>query len=209
MMPCNVTAMTGDRGRGRPRSDQARQSILDAATAIAARDGYSAVTMKGIAQAAGTGRATVYRWWPTPAAVLMEALNELGATRATPAPTADPRADLLAFLRATFALAETGPARTLLLGLTADAQHDPAIAAAVGDLITRRRAILRGLLARTGEQWCTPLDVVVDMLFGAMWYRMIDLHAPVDGALAAELCQAVDAMRRPTPTPTPTRTPTP
>lgn len=163
--------------------------------ALAGRDGYSAVTMKGIAEAAGVGRATVYRWWPSPAAVLMEALNGLGESRARPAPTEDPHADLLHFLRATFALAETGPARAVLLGLTADAQHDPAIAEAVGALIARRRAILRALLARTGERWRTPPDVVVDMLFGAMWYRMIDLHAPVDDQLEAQLCDAADALR--------------
>jgi AcrR family transcriptional regulator len=181
--------------RGRPRSDQARQAILAAALALAERDGYTAVTIKGIAEAAGVGRATVYRWWPTRAAVLMEALNGLGMRRATPAPTDDPEADLAAFLAATFALAEHGPSRTVLLGLTADAQHDPEIGAAVAELTARRRALLRGLLERLDGEWNVPLELVVDMLFGAMWYRMIDQHARVDSTLAAELCRAVDTLR--------------
>lgn len=184
-----------ERTRGRPRSDEARQAILTAALGLAERDGYTAVTMKGIAEAAGVGRATVYRWWATPAAVLMEALNALGEDRATPVPTEDPEADLLTFLTATFVLAEGGPSRTILLGLTADAQHDPEIAATVSELISRRRALLRGLLERLEGEWNVPLDVVVDMIFGAMWYRMIDLHGEVDARLAADLCRAVEKLR--------------
>ncbi|TQF04118.1 TetR/AcrR family transcriptional regulator [Kitasatospora acidiphila] len=185
-----------DGSRGRPRSNEARQAILTAALALAERDGYTAVTMKGIAEAAGVGRATVYRWWPTRAAVLMEALNELSARVATPAPAGGPEADLLTFLTATFAMAEHGPSRTVLLGLTADAQHDPGIAAAVAELTARRRALLRGLLERLDGEWNVPLELVVDMVFGAMWYRMIDLHDRVDATTAAELCRAVEKLMR-------------
>ncbi|MCC9309347.1 TetR/AcrR family transcriptional regulator [Kitasatospora sp. RB6PN24] len=177
--------------RGRPRSDEARQAILTAALGLAERDGYTAVTMKGIAEAAGVGRATVYRWWPTRAAVLMEALSELSVRLATPAPTDGPEADLLAFLTATFAMNERGPSRTVLLGLTADAQHDAAIGAAVAELTARRRALLRGLLERLDGEWNVPLELVVDMVFGVMWYRMIDGHGRVDATTAAELCRAV------------------
>ncbi|MDH6141441.1 AcrR family transcriptional regulator [Kitasatospora sp. GP30] len=180
-----------DGSRGRPRSDEARQAILAAALALAERDGYTAVTMKGIAEAAGVGRATVYRWWPTRAAVLGEALTELSARLAAPAPTDDPEADLLTFLTATFAMAERGPSRTVLLGLTADAQHDPGLGAAIAELTARRRALLRGLLERLDGEWNVPLELVVDMVFGAMWYRMIDLHDRVDATTAAELCRAV------------------
>jgi AcrR family transcriptional regulator len=180
-----------DGSRGRPRSDEARQAILTAALALAEQDGYTAVTMKGIAEAAGVGRATVYRWWPTRAAVLMEALNELSARLATPEPTADPEADLLAFLTATFAMAGRGPSRAVLLGLTADAQHDPGIGAAVAELTARRRALLRARLERLDGEWNVPLELVVDMLFGAMWYRMIDLHDRLDATTAADLCRAV------------------
>jgi AcrR family transcriptional regulator len=184
-----------DGSRGRPRSDEARQAILTAALTLAERDGYTSVTMKGIAEAAGVGRATVYRWWPTRAAVLMEALNGLSARLATPAPTDDPEADLLAFLAATFALGEHGPIRSVLLGLTADAQADAEIGAAVAELTARRRVLLRGLLERLDGDWNVPLELVVDMLFGTMWYRMIDLHGRVDVDTAVELCRAVDRLR--------------
>ncbi|MFE9428789.1 TetR/AcrR family transcriptional regulator [Kitasatospora sp. NPDC006697] len=183
--------------RGRPRSDQARQAVLAAALELVERDGYTAVTMKGIAEAAGVGRATVYRWWPSTGAVLMEALNELSLRVATPEPTADPEADLLAFLTATFALNNGGPARPVLLGLVADGQKDPEVAARVAELISWRRGLLRERLARLEGDWNVPLELVVDMLFGTMWYRMIDLHGPVDATTARELCTAVAKLAKP------------
>ncbi|GAA1992072.1 TetR/AcrR family transcriptional regulator [Kitasatospora viridis] len=165
--------------------------MLTAALTLLERDGYPAVTMKGIAEAAGVGRATVYRWWSAPAAVLMEALTELSRERAEPELTGDPEADLLAFLTATFALTQDGPSRTVLLILVAEALDDPEIAAGLAEHTGRRRELLRGLLERLDARWTVPLELAVDMVFGTMWYRMIDLHGPVDDRLATELCAAV------------------
>ena len=181
---------------GRPRSESARRAILDAALALAARDGYTAVTIKGIAEAAGVGRQTVYRWWPTRGAVLLEALAAIGAAHVLPAPTADARADLRAFLDDTFALAAENPVANVLIGLTADAVADPGLSAARRDYIAGRRALLRTALERCGDTWRVPVDLVVDMVFGAMWYRLMNEHAPVDRAFTDELLPVLDALAR-------------
>jgi AcrR family transcriptional regulator len=181
---------------GRPRSESAHRAILDAALALAARDGYTAVTIKGIAEAAGVGRQTVYRWWPTRGAVLLEALAEIGAAHVLPPPTADARADLRAFLDDTFTLAAENPVANVLIGLTADAVADPALSAARRGYIAGRRTLLRTALERCGGTWRVPLDTVVDMVFGAMWYRLMNEHAPVDRAFTDELIPALDALSR-------------
>jgi hypothetical protein len=36
-----------------------------------------------------------------------------------------------------------------------------------------------------------PLDLVTDMVWGTMWYRILSRHAPVDEALADEVTEAV------------------
>jgi AcrR family transcriptional regulator len=179
---------------GRPRSESARRAILDAATLLAVRDGYTAVTIKGIADAAGVGRQTVYRWWPTRGAVLLEVLAGIGAEHVLPVPTGDPRADLRAFLAGTFALAAKKPVANVLIGITADAVADPELSAARRGYIAGRRALLRTALERCGGAWLVPVDTVVDLVFGAMWYRLMNEHAPVGPEFAEELLPVLDAL---------------
>ncbi|MFD0331213.1 TetR/AcrR family transcriptional regulator [Streptacidiphilus monticola] len=72
----------------RPRSDAAHRAILDAALALAVEHGYTGVTIKGIAERAGVGRQTVYRWWPTRGAVLLEAMGRSAPPTGRPSPAA-------------------------------------------------------------------------------------------------------------------------
>src|SRR4029453_6092859 len=113
MLACKVLAMEKRVTRGRPRDEDARRAVLDAALRLCGRDGYDALTVKGIAGAAGVGRQTVYRWWPAKSAVLMEALRDLTARVADRvAVSGDALDDVRLVLRLTFrALREvSGPA---------------------------------------------------------------------------------------------------
>src|SRR5438309_5252135 len=65
-----------NRGRGRPRSEVSRQRILDAALKTLEISGFTSSTMDSIAERAGASKATIYRWWPTKASLLAEALRE-------------------------------------------------------------------------------------------------------------------------------------
>lgn len=59
------------------RSDRSRRAIYDAALALVGEVGYPRTTIEGIAARAGVGKQTIYRWWPSKAAVLMEAFLDL------------------------------------------------------------------------------------------------------------------------------------
>src|SRR4051812_17961042 len=84
---------------GRPRSEEARRAVLAASAHLVERDGYGTLTMEGIARSAGVSKQTVYRWWPSKAAVVLEALNE-GAELLAPDPdTGSLESDLRPFLR--------------------------------------------------------------------------------------------------------------
>jgi AcrR family transcriptional regulator len=181
---------------GRPRSADAHRAILDAALALCLRDGYAAVTMKAIAEEAGVGRQTVYRWWPTRGAVLLEALGELGATLGAPEPTGDPLADLRLFLDRTFALAAKAPVADVLLGLLSDAFADPALSEALRGYLAGRRALLAQVLERQGlDGWKVPVPTVVDLVFGAMWYRLMNEHGAVGPELTEEVLTVVASLR--------------
>src|SRR5260370_16817796 len=60
-------------GAGRPRDQEARNAILQAALSLVKEFGYRSLTIEKIARRAGAGKTTIYRWWPSKAAVVGEA----------------------------------------------------------------------------------------------------------------------------------------
>jgi AcrR family transcriptional regulator len=61
------------RPAGRPRSETSRASILDAAYGFLRAKPVSAISTVHIARKAGVSTATVYRWWSTKEALLLDA----------------------------------------------------------------------------------------------------------------------------------------
>jgi AcrR family transcriptional regulator len=119
--------------RGRPRSERARQAVLEAVDDLLVDVGYAAMTMKGIAERAGVGRQTVYRWWSTKAEILLEAcVADVREDLVIP-PHPDPADDLLAYLKALTEFLTTEPAGLGYRALVGEAQHD----LAVRDLVDR------------------------------------------------------------------------
>lgn len=91
------------------RSERSRRAIHDAALGLVGEVGYGRTTIEAIAARAGVGKQTIYRWWPSKAAVLLEAFIDLGNRAALDAgeqaagfpDTGDLAADLKLVLRAT------------------------------------------------------------------------------------------------------------
>ncbi|RKE21921.1 TetR family transcriptional regulator [Streptomyces sp. TLI_171] len=180
---------------GRRRSEESRRAILAAAYELLAEDGYARLTVEGIAARAGTGKQTVYRWWPGKADVLLEAVTA-HARQHIPLPdTGDHAADLQVFLSATFAAATT-PTVDALRALMAEAQIDPAFGERFRDtLLGPRREALGVLVARAHADGAlapqlTP-DAAVELAFGALWYRLLASREPLDDRLAALLTRTL------------------
>jgi AcrR family transcriptional regulator len=60
--------------RGAARSETSRAAILAAVSVLIDRVGYDNVTIEGIAAQAGVGKQTIYRWYPSKSAIIVEAL---------------------------------------------------------------------------------------------------------------------------------------
>ncbi|MFN7924078.1 MAG: TetR/AcrR family transcriptional regulator [Bryobacteraceae bacterium] len=58
---------------GRPRSKSATQAILTATRELTTEAGYANLTIEAVAARAKSGKATIYRWWPSKAALVSEA----------------------------------------------------------------------------------------------------------------------------------------
>jgi AcrR family transcriptional regulator len=65
------------RGRGRPRSEEADQAILDATLRMLGTQGVAGTTIEGVAADAGVGKTTIYRRWPTKADLILAAISNI------------------------------------------------------------------------------------------------------------------------------------
>ena len=176
---------------GRPRSSATRTAILGAALDLVATIGYRETTIEGIAKHAGAGKQTIYRWWPSKADVVLEALNEKAA-REIPLPDeGNLRADLEAFLAATFAAGRRPGVISVLRALMAEAQLDARFAKVFDQNFLRHgRDVLAQLRRRYPEQCRADSGkLAVDVVFGVLWYRALVGHRNLDHALAHSLVE--------------------
>jgi AcrR family transcriptional regulator len=179
------------RAPGRPRSEASREAILDAAYWQTMERGYAAVTAESIARAAGAGKQTLYRWWPSKAAVILDALVEKGRTRIDRPQEAAIRAgDLFGFLRAAFAAFAANGA--VLRHLMAEAQSDARLRGLLRDRLVepRRDSLRRVLEARIPD--AARREAMVAAIYGAAWHRLL-LDEPLDDALASQLAALAPA----------------
>src|SRR2546423_9642127 len=117
--------MRQGRAPGRPRSETSQQAILTAALELVAETGYAGLTIEGIASRAGVGKQTIYRWWPSKADVLLEASAVKADLHVPVVDHGSYRADLRAFLQASYRLANQPQLGDLLRAMMAEAQIDP------------------------------------------------------------------------------------
>lgn len=80
LMPKGKTERGGDGAtarRGRPRSVETTNAILESAYALMATTGLAATTIDAIARHSNVSKMTIYKWWPSREALLIDAfLNQ-------------------------------------------------------------------------------------------------------------------------------------
>jgi AcrR family transcriptional regulator len=178
--------------RGRRRSQRSHDAIIAATQELLLKRGYAELTIEGIAARAGVGKQTIYRWWPSRAALVLEAY--LAGQDAVPPPAEgdsvrdDVRA-LLGWLIAVLAEPTGGP---VVAGLVSDLQHDADLARGFRRHVVpaRREAMLAALQrgrARGEIREDADLELAVDALHGAVFYRLLLSGEPLDDAFVDRL----------------------
>ncbi len=174
----------------RTRDEAARQRVLDSARTLVTKLGPHAVTVDEIASAAGVGKQTIYRWWPTKSAVIMDAL--IGLTDPVPAkvPASTYEAVRLQMRRVARMFASRNG--ELIRELVADAQGDPALAEDFRHrFFAHRRDRGAATLAHgiaTGElRSDLDIDDALDILYAPLWLRLLVGHRPLTQGAADRL----------------------
>lgn len=194
MTNTTVDSSTTRAGKGRPRSTAARQAIIDAFTEAVRLQGYGKVSIDGVAKLAGVSRSTIYRWYKDKAEIALDAATDFSLLVLDDKLSGQFEQDLHKFLEQTFAVAnELGTMYTVLM---TEAVANEEFSQKVWEKYSlARRQKLKLILAQQIEQpknmsW----DCVLDLVFGAIWYRMMSGHAPLDEVFAVELETAIKGM---------------
>ncbi|MBR8836463.1 MAG: TetR/AcrR family transcriptional regulator [Stigonema ocellatum SAG 48.90 = DSM 106950] len=176
----------------RRRNQRSHQAILNAAAELLEEKGYGGVCIEAIANRAGVGKQTIYRWWSSKAEVMMEAYSAQAARNFPTPDTGSVKQDLCEILQQMFTVLTTTTAGAAFTGLIAEAQMDPNLAEAFREqfIANRRKAtrtILEQGMARGELRPDLNLELVIDGIYGPIWYRLLLKHAPLDDVFAEEL----------------------
>ncbi|MEM8754197.1 MAG: TetR/AcrR family transcriptional regulator [Pseudomonadota bacterium] len=183
--------------RGRPRDAGTHAAILQTAFTILERDGYAAATIERIAAEAGVAKQTIYRGWKGKGPLFIEVLAQKAGQTVEPPDTGSFRGDLTRLLTGTFAAVST-TLRPLMRALAVESLQDAEIADTMRDVfVQRRRANVRTLVDKGVERGelsvATDPELICDVVFGAMWYRLMFDHAPLNEAAAEQIAAAAYA----------------
>lgn len=195
-------------GNEDPRVSRSRAAGLRAARSLLVEEGWAAVTHVRVAERSGLGRATVYRHWPSPAALLHDAVEDEAAEDTQIEPTGELRGDLIAVLGAVrFAMVDRRLAGVLAT-LMDRAEWDPQFRDVKADLVDKGASMTRQVVVDAVERGdiCPPLSVgaLIAQLVGPLVYQRLMSGEPitdafiemiVDGFLAAHTVSA-DVRRR-------------
>jgi AcrR family transcriptional regulator len=138
----------------RRRGDELTAAIFQAVRGELDENGYAAVTMETIAKRAGTGKAALYRRWPSRTELIIDTVQATMPGMAGLPDTGSLRGDILALLDA-FASELRGALGDALRGLRAEAILDPSLSRQIsdytGDFASSRLRQLVGRAAARGE----------------------------------------------------------
>lgn len=181
-------------GPGRPRDACAEARILDATLELLSEVGFAGLTVDGVAIRAGVGRATIYRRWPSKGALLLAASQCLVGDVAEP-DTGTLRGDLLALTSGLVEHLRDTPMGCLLPTLAAEARANPELAELVTEFADDRRAHVRAVLRRARDRGelrvGTDLELLIDVIAGPAFYRMMISGGPPTAARMAKVVAMV------------------
>lgn len=172
-----------------------RERALSATSRLLRREGYGRLTMERVAAESGVAKTTLYRRWPTKAALCMDLYLDVAARELSDPDTGDVARDLEHIATTVIRLQTRSVAGQALIGLIAEAQLNPATRPAYRAFAERRRDVTRTVLRRAihrGElAKDTDIELVIDALGGATTFRLLQGHQPLTAKFAAKLVRLV------------------
>lgn len=159
-------------------------AILDATLKLLETTPVSQISIESIAREAGVGKATIYRWWNSKAAVVIEAFLHTHLSH-TPMPKDVSPRDAL--MRHIHLLVEeySGWSGRIVSQIMAEGQSDPDVLREFRERFWYgRRAVVREVVEdarRKGEfRNDVETELQMDILYAPIYFRLLMRHLPLD-----------------------------
>jgi AcrR family transcriptional regulator len=174
--------------RGRPRSREAGEAILEATGTLLSSEGYLGLTVSKVAARARASKSTIYRRWPTKEHLVMAAFDRWPVL--VPRDRGDLLSDLLDLYQQYLRSHYRAPTGAIIPALVAERVSNPELSVLFDSLMRRRldptRVVLRRAIERGELPADTDLELAVEAVTAAAVMRVYVL--PTD--------LSVKAMRR-------------
>nr|WP_249815830.1 TetR/AcrR family transcriptional regulator [Bradyrhizobium sp. 138] len=204
--PGVVTANGGSDGagsaprRGRPRSIETSNAILESAYALMASTGLAATTIDAVARHSSVSKMTIYKWWPSREALLIDAFLQ-HAAQMLPLPPASSGSPAARARRHAAAYAEAlqGEFGKVQLAVISECISKTGSAELfyARYLQFRRDALVEMIAAGQNDGSILaegPAEDLYDAIYGGLFYRYVFGIAPITPGYARHL---VDLVLRP------------
>ena len=164
------------RSIGARRNPDSAEAILEAAEAVLLEHGYAGFSIEAVARRAHAGKPTIYRWWPSKAALLLDVYHRQKRD-VDFGPGASLDDDMFRFVRSLLRQWRETPTGDICRSIIAEAQSNETAARALADYMRERRLQTGQIVERAKARGEIHPDVdpamVADMLSGYAWIHLL------------------------------------
>ena len=191
-----LTGPNGAKRRpGRPRNERSRLAIIRSTLKLLRKTTFDDLSIEAIAADAHVGKATVYRWWASKGALVVDAFVSSIEDELHFPDSGSVHRDMSLQMKGFVALLNS-PTGRIIAALIAAGQHDPELMEEFRARFLRRRrqeayqtlqrGIDRGELPRGLD-----LDMILDLLYGGIYMRFLIRHDELSERYVDDVCSVI------------------
>jgi AcrR family transcriptional regulator len=194
---------TGDNTR--PSRTPAGAAVLQADVTEAIRQafftelaqcGYGRLSIEAVARRAAVGKPAIYRRWRSKQDMAVALISEVAWAHLDMPDTGSLEGDVIAFLRAEYAVLTDPLAKAIIPDLLSEANRNEDLAATLLRTVrdprrARATAIIRRAIERGEVADTLNTDLALDVLAGPLYWRLSVVHQPVGDAELVQLAEMI------------------
>ena len=194
---------------GNRRNPLLHQAIIDAATEVLAKEGPTRFTIEAVAKLAGCGKPTIYRWWPSRPALLLEVYGQAVEQELVAPEGKDLAKDLAAMVRQVWRLWRTESMGSLYRLILSEMMLEKEGARYLREVFIPGRQAFTAIAFQAAKDRGeipreTDIKLLMDLIYGYSVFRLITRQID-DDQIVDRMCAAVAKLAR-SGVPSPVRT---